>query len=302
MDIRTALLALALLATPMPALAQPIEPADLPAGFMFTWQDNALKGSPRRVLLQEEAAQAFSRAITEDMYTREGLQEAHLVSSGKGRYSAADSWRLRLEKRRVQEIVYSPSRFGSGFMGGSARPLRFDDNGRVTLMAGGSSDSPSAARTVALQPDDPAGRVTAIRYELNRQVHEVLQMRELVYRQEFEFAPNGRLRRSACTEGRCGAVPLLEFGPEGPLLRQLGGMETRWHYENGVMTAQITRHLGSGVITDQRHYEAYRFDECGNWTWREQFDAPAGTPGRRKTGVALRRIDYYEPCRSGSIR
>ncbi|MDF2447273.1 MAG: hypothetical protein K0S46_2509 [Moraxellaceae bacterium] len=295
MDIRTPLMALALLAAPALAPARPVDPAELPAGFVFTWQDNALKGTPKRVLLQEEAAQAFSRAITEDQFTPEGIQESHLVSSGKGRYSAAESWRLRLDRDRMQEIVYSPTRFGGGFLGGSARPLRFDDEGRITLMAGGSSDAP-AARTAALQEGDAAGRLTAIRYELNRQVHEVLQQRELVYRQEFEFAPNGRLRRSSCTEGRCGAVPVLEFGPDGPLLRQLGGMETRWHYENGVVVAQITRHLGSGVLTDQRHYEAYRFDACGNWTWREQYDAPPGTPGRRKTGVALRRIDYYTAC------
>lgn len=295
MDIRTPLLALALLPA-LAAHALPVNPADLPAGFVQTWHDHALKGAVRRVWLQEDTSPSFTRTLTEDEYSASGILVRHMVTSGKGRHSSAESWRLRLEKNRVKEIVYSPARFGSAFIGGSAQPVRHDDEGRVTIMAGGPDASPAAVHAAASGPGAPTERITAIRYELNRQVHEVFRHRTLVHRLEFEFAPNGRLRRSSCTEGRCGGVPTQEFGPDGPLRRELGGSETRWYYEGGVPVAMLTRHGASGVVTDQRHYEAYRFDGCGNWIYREQYDAPAGTPGRRLTGTAVRRLEYHSPC------
>lgn len=298
MDIRLLLLGSALLAAATALQARPLSPADLPAGFLPTWQEEGLRGSPRRVLRRDAWDNSFAPLTAIDEYDEDGLLLSHLVSSGKGRQSGADSWRLRLDDKGLREIIYAPARFGSGFMGGSARALRTDTEGRITLMAGGRTNTPSAARG-----DGEGGeRLTAIRYELNRQVHETFVRREKVALEAFEFAPNGRLRKRHCLEGDCLPGALQEFGPEGPLRRIAGSLETEWHYAGGQLAAVITRDTASGTLTDQRHFSGYRLDACGNWTYREQYDAPEGAPGRRRTLVAMRQIDYHAPCPAALAR
>lgn len=296
MDIRLLLLGPVLLLATTALQARPLSPADLPAGFLPTWQEEDLQGSPRRVERREVRENGFAPLAIVDEYDADGLLLSHLVSRGRGRQSGPESWRLRRDDKGLREIVYAPARFGSGFMGGSARPLRVDGEGRITLMAGGPSETPTAAR------GDGDERLTAIRYDLNRQVHETFLRRETVAIEAFDFAPSGHLRRRRCLEGTCQRGAVQEFGPDGPLRRVAGDLETDWHYTGSQLATVVTRDTARGILVEQRHYEAYRFDNCGNWTYREEYDAPAGTPGRRRTLVTTRHIDYHTSCTTTAAR
>jgi hypothetical protein len=279
--------ALALLAACLPLQASILMPADLPAGFVQNAQDQQLLGAPRRVRLTEVTQHAFSQDRTEDLYDADGVLVSHVVVSGRGRrHAGADSYKLRLgPDHRLLELVYAPARDGGSALVGSARPLRHDADGRVTALAG---------------PDGPA--VTLIAYEPGRQVHDVYVDKVFTYQLVYEFDDSGRLRRSHCTRGHCEAAPLREYGPLGPTLTVDGDLETQWHYRDGVLAATVTQYRSATTPADLRYYEAYRFDACGNWIYREQYATPPGTPGRQPLLVARREIDYHQPCPAAALR
>lgn len=295
MDIRSIALALLLPALAAPARAAGLAPADLPARFVATWQDHHLLGQPRHVLTREEPRHGFFPIVTEDLYNTDGILVSHVSATGPGRQTGADSYRLRLEKGRVVEIVHAPASYGGSVRGGSARPLQYDGEGRVAAMAGGGRGGLLPAGVPAAASEGP--RVTVIRYESARQVHDIHVGREFAYQLVFDFDRAGRLLRSACSKGRCTQAPLIEYGEFGPVYRQEGGVETRWEYADGVVATETSSFMATGAPGDQRHYEAYRFDGCGNWIYREQYNAPAGVSTRRQTGLVRRSIDYHAPCR-----
>jgi hypothetical protein len=297
MDIR--LLAATLMAATLgaPATAAPATPGDLPARFVSTWQDLYLAGAPRRVITEETPRNGFFPTVTDDLFNAEGILVSHVSASGRGKQTAADSYRLRLEKGRIMEIAYAPASYGGSIRGGTARPLRYDGDGRVVAMAGDRGLLPTAAALPAGPAVAGTDFVTVIRYEAARQVHDVYVDSAFAYQLEFEFGSDGRLLRSACSKGRCAEAPLIEYGEFGPVFRQEGEVDTRWDYLDGVVASELSRFTSSGAYTDQRYYEAYRFDDCGNWTYREQYNAPASVGTRQQTAVTTRRLEYFQPCR-----
>jgi hypothetical protein len=297
MDIRLLAAALLPAVLALPAAAAPAIPGDLPARFVSTWRDLHLAGTPSRVITEETPGNGFFPTVTEDLFSTEGILVSHVSTSGRGKQTAADSYRLRLEKGRIMEIVYAPARYGGSIRGGTARPLRYDGDGRVVVMAGDRSLLPATAALPAGPALAGADIVTLIRYEVGRQVHEVFVDNTFAYQLDFEFGSEGQLLRSACTRGRCAEAPLIEYGEFGPVFRQEGEVDTRWDYLDGVVASELSRFTSSGAFTDQRYYEAYRIDDCGNWTYREQYNAPAAIGTRQRTAVTTRRLDYFQPCR-----
>jgi hypothetical protein len=296
MDIRKFILALLFSLPAGPGFAAPAGPADLPARFVSTWTDQHLQGQPRRVLTEETPRSGFLPTITEDLYSPEGILLSHVGATARGKQTAADSYRLRLEKGRIAEIVYAPASYGGSIRGGTARPLRFDSDGRIAAMVGDRSLLPASAALPAGPATAGSDIVTMIRYEPDRQLHDVYIDNAFAYQLTFDFA-EGRLLRSACSRGSCAQAPLIEYGEFGPVFRQEGEVETRWDYVDGVVASELSRFPATGAFTDQRYYEAYRFDDCGNWTYREQYNAPAGLATRQQTAVTQRRIEYFTPCK-----
>lgn len=296
MDIRTAPLLLALLALPLPAVAERNGAVDLPARFVSTWQDEGLQGRPRRVLMQEISQRRFPpQRLTEDRYNEAGLHISHMTSSREGDYASPESYRLHFDKGRLHQVMYAPAHFGNGFMAGSATPRQFDDEGRVIVMVGHPPLAPRPLPATGEPAADSKEIVTFIRYEAERQTQDVFVGTAFSHRLVFEFAA-GRRWRSSCVDGHCASAVLEEYADDGLLRRVSGSIETQWHYENGVPVAMVTRNIGSGTLIERVHFEAYRFDSCGNWIYREHYDAAPFSPGRQRTGSTMRKLEYFEPC------
>ncbi len=252
---------------------------NLPADVVQTKDDLFLHGQPKTVLSKSISG------IVEDKFNKDGALISHMLSASG--HSAP--FKAEIKKGRLIEISYSPSARSNA---PAIRPLQYDDEGRATAL---NDHSVLPTSLVDANQASATFLVRIIRYEHNRQTHDLYINRAFARSIAFTFSDQDKLLSTQCIAGNCKGFIETQFGDFGPIKLQSADFETSYYYEQGLLSSETTRVKRSNQLQTV-YYGDYIVDECGNWTQQASFTAPPSDTLRQRDTLTLRKIEYYAPC------
>lgn len=262
---------------------------DLPAELVRTKDDYYLRGLPKVVVTQNIAG------ITEHKFDKDGI----LISQRTGGVGQEWPFQVELKKGQLAAIYFSASKRSNG---PGVFPMQLDEKNRATILKESEFTSsyyqkpPPTTRVPSAFEGHIPSFVRTVKYETDRQVHDIYKDRQLLLRLAIDFTSNDGISRVSCLAGECTNAVEYEYGEFGPISRRSNYSDTTFSYENGVLIEEATLEKQSNKIS-RVYYGDYKFDECGNWIQRMTLDRPASDPAHQNVDSIARKIEYQKPCK-----